>query len=197
MPYGEARRLHADRCKIVEQGRLMLEECLNSRKLLTFFKDAGTMKKIIVSIIIIIAMGCCVHAMKPYYGSVINQWDRQFELGRGIDHYVILGKEKPTTLELSRLPKSAQPYRPANLDEVAASKETAHFEQNTIQKASSSGGNSPQISFIEAEEPAALMEFHRLSSLAQNFMNLPCEEEFFRSSDVWRSIGTSPRSCGC
>lgn len=155
------------------------------------------MKKIIILIIMIITMGSSV-AMKPYYGSLIHQWNKPFEISKGIDHYANLGKGKPMAVELSLLPKPFPPCRPAKLNEENASEETAHLEQNATQKSSPSEISASQKA-VEKQEPAqtTLMEFRHLSVLAQNFMDLPYEEDLFCSSDVWNSIQSVPKHCFC
>jgi len=183
---------------IIRTSHRIPEKGLNSRKQLSFFNDAGTMREIIILIIIIIAMGSDVHAMKPYYGSVIHQWNKQFELGKYIDHYAKLGGEKLAAIELSQLPKSVQPCRHANLSDENASQKAVFLRQNASQEAVHSGENISQR-LIKTEEPAqsALMEFRYFSILAQNSMNLPCGEDLFRCCDVWKSIESVQKQCNC
>ena len=143
-------------------------------------------------------MGSNVHAMKPYYGSVIHQWNRQFELDKGIDHYAKLGGEKRAAIELSQFQKPVQPYSPANLNEENASQKAALLGQNAKQEAVPSGESVSQ-KVVKTEEPAqsALMVFNQLSDLAQSSMDMPCEEYLFRCFDVWKSIRSTPETCEC
>ncbi len=169
------------------------------------------MRTFIIMIIIIFVAGTNAYAMKPFCGSVIHEWNKQFELSKGIDSYERLGKEKPTAIYLSRVPEPAQPGKPANLNdekavqkvaqlEQSASNRAAQSEENTSQRSiqpEQNEQNSPQkilqtennvsLKVAKTEEAAqpVLMEFHRLMALVQHPLDLPDLEDLYCRSELW------------
>lgn len=154
------------------------------------------MKKFIALLAVIIVATNTACAMKPYHGSVIHQWDKQFEISKGIVYCSNLGKEKPSTIYLSRLPEPIQPIKPLNINVENPQKEVAQPDQNATQKAAPSEENAKQGGNDSGETawPIA-MEFYYPRGLSQHHLDLPTLEELYCISDLWRCLLYQPPSC--
>ncbi len=179
------------------------------------------MKIFIIMIIIIFVAGTNVHAMKPFCGSVIHEWNKQFELSKGISSCASLGKEKPTAIYLSRVPEPVQPGKLANLNDENAVQKVAQLEQSAPKRAAQSGentshwlnltkqnekippqrilqaGNNVLQGVTKTEEAAqpVLAEFHHLIALAQHPLDLPDLEDLYCRSELWGCFSGSAASC--
>lgn len=169
-------------------------------------------------IIIIIVAGTNAYAMKPFCGSVIHEWNKQFELSKGIDSYARLGKEKPTAIYLSRVHEPVQPGKPGNhndenaLQKVAQSgqnapKRASQSEENTSQKTvqieQNSQQNVPQTEDNASQKAAemdvtfqpVLIEFRHFSDPGRYPLDLPTVEDLYCHSELWGCLFGSTAIC--
>ncbi len=175
------------------------------------------MREIIILMIIILSANI-VYALEPSNNSATHLWTKPLEISKGLGYDAKLGKEKPSTISLSRLPESVLSSRPtlpdnnesARVNETTVNETTVdetkgatskvvtqpedHASPKLLQPSNQVG---PRITQIKDNSQPLLHGYRDIFSLGQTLLVLPSEYDLICGWGSRDHPIRFPDSCRC